>query len=307
MLPFSRRYERDIFNKRIQVSLTSILRGRIIRCVNKHSQETRDDYGNWSDSARDSIPVLLGGYGKTRLEIKEIDSKKVREVGWEEFITETYPAQVFDFIEVFLQQLSPNDSEGCYRTLNDIFQEEGSPWFIHEGRFILVDSKFFEVELHRIADETLNLEPFKGAKEEYQRAREEYTRKNYKDAIFYAGKALESSLKSLMNDDDLNADKLIRKLNERGFYEGLPDSLAKAFGDNVLMALPFLRNRLGGHGQGKEVIHAPKSVASLALRMAATFIAFLQERAKEIHFLEKEGEKAPTKKEPDFTDDDIPF
>ena len=307
MLPFSKRYKNEIFEKQIQVSLSSTLRGRIVRWLRSHNVEFNYGYNDWSDRIGNSTQSLLDCYGVDRLKISVISTKQVKIVDWDEFIRETYPTQVLDFLEVFLDQCPPDEIKDYSSSLNDMLQEEGSPWFIHEGRFILLDSKFFEAELHRIADEALDLEPFKGAKEEYQRAREEFARKNYKDTIAYAEKALESSLKALLNEEDINADKLIRHLNEKGFYKGLPDSLAKAFGDNVLMALPFLRNRLGGHGQGKEVVHAPKSIASLALRMAATFIAFLHERTKEIHFLEKEGEKSMPVKEPDLTDNDIPF
>src|SRR5882724_11168590 len=45
-----------------------------------------------------------------------------------------------------------------------------------------------------------------------------------------------------------NGDKLIKELGSQGFFDDLPESVRSGFMDQVLKALPFLRNKLGGHG-----------------------------------------------------------
>ena len=45
--------------------------------------------------------------------------------------------------------------------------------------------------------------------------------------------------------------------------------------DQVLKALPFLRNKLGGHGQGAAVVDIPPAYGDLAVQIAAAFQNFL--------------------------------
>ena len=47
------------------------------------------------------------------------------------------------------------------------------------------------------------------------------------------------------------------------------------FMDQVLRALPFLRNKLGGRGQGKDIVAVPPAYSDLAIQIAAEFKTFL--------------------------------
>lgn len=44
------------------------------------------------------------------------------------------------------------------------------------------------------------------------------------------------------------------------------------------MTLPALRNKLGGHGQGTDIVEVPRSIAELAVYLAGAFIVFLAGR-----------------------------
>ena len=45
--------------------------------------------------------------------------------------------------------------------------------------------------------------------------------------------------------------------------------------DQVFKALPFLRNKLGGYGQGMDVVAIPPAYGDLAIQIAAAFQNFL--------------------------------
>jgi hypothetical protein len=81
-------------------------------------------------------------------------------------------------------------------------------------------------------------------------------------------------MKVLTKLEHANGDKLIKELGSQGFFDDLPESVRSGFGQ-VLKALPFLRNTLGGHGQGAAVVDIPPAYGDLAIQMAAAFQNFL--------------------------------
>ena len=134
--------------------------------------------------------------------------------------------------------------------------------------------------------------------DEFSQARNDLTAGDYKGAIHNACKSFESLLKEVLQRESGNAGELIRTLRQTDFYDDVPEDMRRAFGDSVLMALPFLRNRLGGHGQGPDVVEVPREYAELAVNVAAAFIVFaVQKRPTSVA---KEGE-------PQVTEDEIPF
>ena len=67
------------------------------------------------------------------------------------------------------------------------------------------------------------------------------------------------------------------------------------------MALPFLRNKLAGHGQGANVVDVPSIYGELTIQLAAALHNFL---------LAKHLETKPPEPEPEASsnlDDEIPF
>ena len=68
------------------------------------------------------------------------------------------------------------------------------------------------------------------------------------------------------------------------------------------MCLPFLRNRLAGHGQGEIVIEVPRGYAELAVHLCGSLIQFCVKRALEL-------KATPAQRRPPTpeVDDDIPF
>jgi hypothetical protein len=94
-------------------------------------------------------------------------------------------------------------------------------------------------------------------------------------AINYSGHSFESVMKVLTQLEHANADRLLKELLIRGYFDDLPESVRVGFADQVLKALPFLRNKLGGHGQGATVVNIPQAYGDLAVQIAAAFHNFL--------------------------------
>src|SRR5690606_17236882 len=96
-----------------------------------------------------------------------------------------------------------------------------------------------------------------------------------KGAIHNACKSFESTLKTVLGVDEGNASKLLDRLEESGVLDEVPVAARKAISTSVLMALPTLRNRLGGHGQGSDRIEVPSHFAALAVHLAGAFNHFV--------------------------------
>ena len=116
---------------------------------------------------------------------------------------------------------------------------------------------------------------------------------------------MESVLKVMTSEQSSNASALLRKLLANCVFNDVPEEVRNALVEQVLMSLPALRNKLGGHGQGGAVLAVPKPYASLAVHLAAVFNAFLIEK----HHI---AAQPPVKKKPETTDessfgDEIPF
>jgi hypothetical protein len=99
---------------------------------------------------------------------------------------------------------------------------------------------------------------------------------------------------------------LIKAMLSQGYFDDLPESIRGGFAEQVMKTLPFLRNKLAGHGQGAQIVEIPSPYGELAMQLAAAFHNFLV--SKYIEKCTPETQKEQTK--PAGTsgmDDEIPF
>ena len=218
-----------------------------------------------------------------------------RKVDLEEFVMGAYPSQVLDVVEMFAQ--GPLDLPANFQAeTNEAFQDERCPWLLCDGSFFQFDSQFLEIQVLHRAHELLRAARFEGALQEFVEARNDLASGDFKGAIHNAAKAFESALKAIHDRHDGSAKQLIDDLKGTSFYEGFPISLVSGFGDQVLMSLPNIRNRVGGHGQGETVIEVPRSLAEMSLHLAAVYIVFLVKRHMELTAVDttsQDSNKAP--------------
>jgi hypothetical protein len=106
--------------------------------------------------------------------------------------------------------------------------------------------------------------------------------------------------------DEGNASKLLDRFGESGVLDAVPVAARKAISTSVLMALPTLRNKLGGHGQGSGRIDVPSHYAALAVHLAGAFNMFVV--SAHLERAQRAGTtKTPADSFPPEWDDELPF
>ena len=267
----------------------------------------RDRYDNWTDNS--SV-------------LEEAESVLLTEHGWQRIPVDPYPADaqyhealrllvlhgeaqyVFDTIEVASEFLDAAEKDGLRQKINQIFELHDCPWRISDGEFFKLDSDFVGARLAANAHDSLALNGLSGAADEYAKARRYLGSGDVREAIFFAGHSFESVMKVLSGLNHANGDRLIKELGTQGLFDDLPEDVRAGFMDQVLRALPFLRNKLGGHGQGKDVVAIPPAYGDLAIQIAAAFQNFLITK----HLDRSPApiqESVPPKPVP--TDEEVPF
>jgi hypothetical protein len=189
--------------------------------------------------------------------------------------------------------------------INDVLEEEGSNWRLTDGQFFLFDSEFIRVNVVARTYELLKASGFDGALDEFNSGRNDLSSGDTKGAVVNACKAFESALKVVLGKDSGNASALIRDFTASDACVDLPGGLAGPFGEAVLMALPFLRNRIGGHGQGDAVVTVSRALSELALNLSACFLQFVVRQ----HLHVQDGARSLTAEDapPVPVGDDVPF
>src|SRR3989338_863921 len=303
--PFSKRHDRALRERKLRPSLPKRLRRRVWHILSEFNysyyyQPDPNDRWNTETTALVELPrKLLKLYGTEGLEAYVDDERKP--VDLEGFVVGAYPSQVFDCVEMFFQELQGQRSE-LQSEINQAFQEENCPWVFCDGYFLQINSQFLQEQVLSRAHELMAVAGFEGALQEFIDARNDLVTEDFKGAIHNAAKAFESTLKTIESRQDGNAKELVNGLKETKFYTSFPDQLVPSFGDNVLMTLPFIRNQIGGHGQGTDIIAVPRSLAQMSVNLAGTFIVFLVSRWMELNPKVEERPQSQLS-----ADSDIPF
>ncbi|WP_223291818.1 hypothetical protein [Defluviicoccus vanus] len=205
---------------------------------------------------------------------------------------------MFDVIEVFYTFLSDARCGDFSKDINDSMIDFRCPWRLSDGEFFEVDSEFFHLLLDNSAD-FLRAAGFEGALDEFRKARSDLSVGDTKDAIHKANNSFESTLKAILGTAG-TANDLCKKFQKNGFLDDVPAE-ARPVIVNLLTGLSFLRHKLGGHGQGPEVVQVPTPYAQLAVTLAGAFNLFAVQQ-----HLQKQP-KPETRSPSPCLDTEIPF
>ncbi|MGY8666209.1 hypothetical protein Q3C01_28200 [Bradyrhizobium sp. UFLA05-109] len=311
-LLFSQRYHRAIEQAALVVDIPDTARRKVWAWLSANNSSLgirRDPNDNWVSNS--SV-------------LEETESDLLVEHGWERLPVTPYPAEtqyhsalrllvlngqgffVFDTIEIASSYTDAAEKDELRKKVNQIFELHDCPWRMSDGEFFKLDAEFVGARLAASAHDTLAANRFAGAANEYAKARQYLATGDVREAIFFAGHSFESVMAVLTNLEHANGDRLIKELGAQSFFDDLPESVRGGFMDQVLKALLFLRNKLGGHGQGRGVVAVPLAYGDLAIQIAAAFQNFLITK-----HLERSPPLPPApeslKEKQVSLDDDIPF
>jgi hypothetical protein len=301
---FSLRYFRALNSGQISVELAHDVRRKLWSWLvhfNYSFPIRRDPNDSWVDNtcvleevrdriktehAWDSIPGA-----ETADEHANLDSMR-------DLILNGSAPYVFDVVELSYEFMDIDKREEFRNRINETFELYECRWRFSEGELFLLDREFVGARLTEAAHSALRDNHYAGAMDEYAKCRQYLASGDIKDAIFYAGKSFESVLKVITGLQHVNADRLIKEIRAQGYLDDLPENVRAGFADQVLKTLPFLRNKLGGQGQGAMVVDVPPMYGELAIQIAASLHNFLIAK-----HLQRRGTEPETL--PDA--DDIPF
>lgn len=289
---FSLRYYRAIRDKKIVASIPDDLRPKLQGCLSSYNAPMRVQR-NPNDSWQSDTSVIEEALGELFLAHSTAipglpPSPDAADYQTFQILMKSSPAEyIFDLVEIFLLIIDEEQREYCRKKLNELFGAFEAPWRIVDGQFFKLDTDFLGASLTPNAHESLAAYCFSGASDEFAKARQELAVGEYKDSILHASKSIESMMKVLTSGGQQNAGQLTQLLITQGYLDDLPDDIRNGIANQVLMAVPVLRNKLAGHGQGANVVNVPRLYAELALQLSAAFHNF---------FVGKYLERNPPKK-----------
>jgi hypothetical protein len=278
MEPFTLRHEKALVEKRMKVSIAPRLRERLWQLVEVRNDGWECGWNSYTTRLEETEKRLKLGLGRTSLVAKT--AQGVLE-GIEPYFREGYPSNVLEVIEQFSEELAKEHRAKFAQEVNEAMLAFNCPWLLLDGAFFQIDSGFMR-ELVQKAQTDLHRNGFSGALDELRDARESLTANRTKDAIVSSLKSVESTLKTILSPETGVGKELFIKFREAGYLNDIPPGPAKAVSNAVLPAIAILRNELGGHGQGSDVLNVPRSYASLAIHLASAITVFLFEQSATI-------------------------
>jgi hypothetical protein len=314
---FSKRHKRALASGELRVEFAQPLRVRVWRLMERHNGRYYVSSG-WRTYLQDLEKDLLDAYGDTTLRVPEHawDGTTYHPATFSSWIEYGPAYGLLDAVEGYERRI-PKTWETFRSELNEILSEEESTWRLLESEFVLLDSVFVHENIVARSQATLHSVQFSGAEQEMASAQNALVDGDGRAVVHNAGKSFESVMKAALDKDHLSAQQLTDALVEEGFFDDLPEDQRGGFAKQVVGALPWLRNRLGGHGQGREAKPLSTPYARLALGLAAVFNEFIVTLAIErdrslVETLPSPAQELPTEQsfQPVSSgagDDDIPF
>lgn len=163
--------------------------------------------------------------------------------------------------------------------LNNRFRENSFGYEFSNGILIRKDSEILHKESVKPALYLLQEQEFEGALDEFLKAYDHYRKGNFGDSILNAGKAFESTMKTIGHKESWgltgkeNASDLINLL--------ISNHVIPGYLQNSLIGLGTVRNKVAGHGQGAAPVAVPEHLVNYALHLCGTNIVMLIEAYKE--------------------------
>lgn len=189
----------------------------------------------------------------------------------------------YEYKQSAFTKLSPDQA---IADLNQRFLQHGVGYQYVSGKILRYDSQFLHAHVVKPALDLLQDKRYRGANDEFLRAHEHYRKGEIKDCLADSLSALESTLKTICHkrcwtvQPKDTAKSLLDICFKNGLIPSFLQSHYSALQSTLESGVPTVRNKLGGHGQGPQVVNVPAFYAAYALHMTAAAIQFLIEAEK---------------------------
>ncbi|MBB5357350.1 hypothetical protein HDE76_000532 [Rhodanobacter sp. ANJX3] len=226
--PFSLRHRR-LVEKGSLPDLSAQARRRLwitLREIDEPFYYSPPDNPGWNEQSSD-IQEVEHLYARLLGTPKPESARYVGEV-IEEIIQTGKVESALDVLECFLAWLDAERRDEAQTAINDVFRDYTCRWRMSDGQGLIVDDDFMEDIVLADTPPILALASFSGAKDEFQRARNELTEGNIRDAIFYAGASVESAFKAALGNSPKTGIDLTQAYANANLLEGLPKSKAQS-------------------------------------------------------------------------------
>lgn len=176
--------------------------------------------------------------------------------------------------------------EAAIYEINHRMREASFGYTYSDGQMFRVDSEFTHEEVIKPALRFLSGESFLGAQQEFLEAHRHFRSGEAEKSIVYAGRAFESTLKSICLLKGWNFDRgarssdLLKIVRSKGLWPDFLDASLDQLLATLNSGLPKVRNDLGAHGQGPVPRAVPTYIAAYALNLCASKIVLLVDAAK---------------------------
>lgn len=172
-------------------------------------------------------------------------------------------------------------SKAAIDEVNHRFRQAAVGYQFESGELMRVDSMLVHEEVVKPALSLLSDPQFAGAQQEFLKAHTFYRDGSYKDAIHWANKAFESTMKAACEKkgwpvpSGARASDLAKILKREGLWPSYLDNALDQLIASLASGLPQLRNHEGGHGDGASPKVIPGYLAAYALHLAASNIVLI--------------------------------
>jgi hypothetical protein len=210
-------------------------------------------------------------------------------------LQEQNPESVLDATELsfrFIDRLTRNwdylrrdgasgQADDAIQELNRRFREHGIGYEYHDGEIIRIDSELLHAEVVKPALGLLSAPEYAGAQAEFLTAHQHYRHGRTKEALVDCLKAFESSMKVICSKrawkhhPNATAKTLLQVLFDNGLVPSFWNQQFSALRSTLEAGVPTARNKLGGHGQGSQVVQVPEYIVAYVLHLTASAIVFL--------------------------------
>lgn len=180
------------------------------------------------------------------------------------------------------------EADAGINELNSRFLQHGVGYRYEYGEIIRVDSEVVHSEVIKPALALLHNPAFAGAESEFHQAYSHYRHGRMKEALADCLKALESTIKSIAainkwkHATNATIKPLIDLMYEKQVIPQLWSQHFSGLRSMLESGVPTARNRLGGHGQGPQMVTVPEHFVAFALHQTAAAIVFLVSAEREL-------------------------